>query len=620
MYIIDVVPIAKGVPFPFLSYFSQEPVPYGQLVTITIKGRGYHGVAVVSAPLSSRKSAVKSASFMTKGVSGVHTGAIPPALLRACEETSNWFITPLHDVLDAVLPEAWLSVLEQQERKYEDILKSENVSEGYFGPFTSRIRKLETRIETMFESKQSVVIVCPTTHGCDRIAKALEQYEPIVLHSAVSKKNYEGRAKLLNEKNDTPRLLIITPRQLGMTPNDTGLFIIEDESHPAWREHVTSPHIDFRMIVSKFASGMNVNLLHTGWVPSMDAMRIFADRPEQIAIEELSNLPAKAVTIETPLVKLDVLTDEAKPLMKETLDQGRILIIAARKGFAPITICLDCDTPITCPTCGSAMSLIGNEPSRAYVCRHCRTNSIVSDQCATCGGWKLVPRGYGIERITELLQKTYGTEKVATLSNEEKLTRVGKKIISDWQDGTVPILVATPGLIDMADTLLPNVTVVASLESLRSGFSFRQNETLSRSLALLSEFTNSKILAFHAQPSRLLDLITTGNASDFASQEWQERTLLGLPPATVAWNLTGSSYLPYDKTAIARAVAEMFPEMPPKITLVGKSRQDSHSNAFTLSLTFSQDSWSSASQKYLNPPLVPDVTWHESRVQPETLI
>lgn len=618
MYIVDVSPISRGIPFTVLSYYAKERLQVGRLVTITVRNRNTFGVVIGCDPVSARKGMLKTARFETKPIKTIHTASLSPALVSAVLETTMWYRAELPDVLDAILPNDWLKTVSAQEN-LEDVSKSTEMSQiGFFGSMEGQEERIRVEIAAAISTRMPIAIICPTTHQCERWATLLDDHNPIVISSAVSEKKRIARMGDLCQRSNTLHILITTPNNLGMVSYVADKMIVIDESHPTYRDHPNGP-FDFRMIIRKYAELGNIPLLWTGFAPSSDLIRELGDKGLSYTKVLDAKEAQKRIHLDS-LTERESISTESKSFLRAIEKKGRVLVIAARKGFSSITVCQDCETVVTCPTCGTGLTLMNAkaEPgTRVFSCRHCRTRVAAIDQCASCNSWKLVPRGYGIERMAEIIEKTLGAGTVAAITNEEKLTRAGKALIKQWQEGSVLVLVTTPGLLDMADTLEPVTTIIASVQSLRAGPSLRQNENLARLFSVAESYTTGAVHYFHLSPCRLQEYLTDGNGESFAASEFRERKLLGLPPETVAWQLVGVSHELPSKTDIARSIGHLFPDGSPKITLANKPVRGAFQ--ITVTVTISHETWSKRIKKDFVNPAIPGITWQSARVQPEAL-
>ncbi|KKQ35496.1 MAG: hypothetical protein US50_C0013G0010 [Candidatus Nomurabacteria bacterium GW2011_GWB1_37_5] len=68
MRILEVIPIAKGLPFESLSYFSLRDVPIGTIVTVSIRKKIVDALVISSEDISASKGSIKASDFKLKKI------------------------------------------------------------------------------------------------------------------------------------------------------------------------------------------------------------------------------------------------------------------------------------------------------------------------------------------------------------------------------------------------------------------------------------------------------------------------------------------------------------------------------------------------------------------------
>jgi hypothetical protein len=63
MYVIEVIPLVRGVQIESLTYFSSTGYSRGTIVEIPVRGKTVAGVVIEVSPVSSAKTALKAATF-----------------------------------------------------------------------------------------------------------------------------------------------------------------------------------------------------------------------------------------------------------------------------------------------------------------------------------------------------------------------------------------------------------------------------------------------------------------------------------------------------------------------------------------------------------------------------
>src|SRR3989338_11650632 len=109
MWIIGVLPIARGAPHRELSYFSATRIPEGSVVRMRVRGKIAPGLVVRAEPLSEEKQGVKRNSFALNKLSAKEAG-IPFSrlFLRTAFEAASYHAASTGAVIERLAPPAGL--------------------------------------------------------------------------------------------------------------------------------------------------------------------------------------------------------------------------------------------------------------------------------------------------------------------------------------------------------------------------------------------------------------------------------------------------------------------------------------------------------------------------------
>ncbi len=180
------------------------------------------------------------------------------------------------------------------------------------------------------------------------------------------------------------------------------LFLIDDESNPAWWSRV-SPSFSLRSFLAARAKASGAELLLGGRLPSS---RIFHSLgPQDPGLPEANFRFVKIFDAPKALVQgVKSPLPLSKPLMEATLaqvNQGRpVLWVLDRRGFTDELRCGDCGALIHCSRCGGSMRL----EMQTLHCRSCGHRSKVPLECPVCGGLVLEGRQPGLEALVPMVK------------------------------------------------------------------------------------------------------------------------------------------------------------------------------------------------------------------------
>ena len=105
MYVVEVIPLKKGLQLESLTYFSSQPYEFGMVVTIPLRSKEAQAVVVSSVEASSAKTALRAATFsLRKLPPQTQTSSIAPGLIKTAEALQKEYPFQLGTILFSLLP------------------------------------------------------------------------------------------------------------------------------------------------------------------------------------------------------------------------------------------------------------------------------------------------------------------------------------------------------------------------------------------------------------------------------------------------------------------------------------------------------------------------------------
>ena len=141
------------------------------------------------------------------------------------------------------------------------------------------------------------------------------------------------------------------------------------------------------------------------------------------------------------------------------------ILFLNRRGFATNFLCNECGHVVECSHCSIPMTL--HKTDWTLKCHLCGHFFKVPKQCPKCGKKDVLGKGFGTQRIEEVVQKILPSAKVVridadTMSKKHLL----RTILKDFRRGKIDILVGTQMIAKGLD--FPNVTLVGLVDADRS--------------------------------------------------------------------------------------------------------------------------------------------------------
>ena len=420
MYVIEVIPMRRAVHVESLSYFSSTSYTPGTILTIPLRNKETCGVVVASKAVSGAKTALRAATFSLKKLPVQEQ---PPTLSEA-------FMKTVHALADfyACQPGALLHTLLPTEIR-EGKIPLPHTSHGalpetapdpevFFGTLEERYRTYRSLVRETLAHSESVLFVAPSiaeaAYAAEKLGVGIED-RVIMLTSALGIRALRKTYEQLNDFSKT-KLVITTPTHSLLERHDIAAVILEGEHSTNYKTR-TRPYIDYRTVLKTHArhSGRRI-IFGDSLIRSEE--EFFRREGIYETYEEAPKLLDLSGTLS--VIKMNDKPDPSVPFqlfsprVLEAIDtthqeRGLSFLFAARRGLAPVVVCIDCGHIFRSPESGAPYSLIrlnrkGKE-ERWFICGVSGQRQRAADTCSECGGWRLRERGIGIQYIHDEFTK-----------------------------------------------------------------------------------------------------------------------------------------------------------------------------------------------------------------------
>lgn len=544
MYVVSVLPIARGIFRERLSYFSAEKLERGTVVFIPIRGRGIRALVLESDLVSTKKTDIRQASFGLKKITAreEHTLCTPlfiKTVLRIAQETVSLPGQVLASLIPKIILESSLKTSAENKKRKEkgdranvEVIQAED--EERFATYRSVVRE-------SFARGESVFIILPSALDAellrDSLLRGIKEYI-FVFHGKEKKSLFwDNWQRAVHEPH--PVVVLGTSQILSLFRNDVGTIILDRESSPNYHTR-SRPYLDIRTVALVYAEELQARLifgdlaLRTETVyerernhyQSLGAVkyRLLADN--EMEVVDMRSYNKKELGFRA-------ISEKLESEIKETIHRGeRVALFSLRRGFAPHTVCDDCGNALTCTQCNSSLTLTKDKNKEAaFTCRLCNQIFDAETTCFSCGSWKLTALGVGIERAAK---------EVAALFPEAPLFRLDSDSASSQKEALriVSTFLKTPGAILLGTEMLffylrqkVTLTAVITADALLAMPNFRADERLFSILLRLRLLAKEKIFIQTRLPqSPLFEYLRFGDLLSFYREELTNRKRYHLPP------------------------------------------------------------------------------------------
>jgi primosomal protein N' len=537
MYVLSVIPLSRTAPPLPLSYRSATQCVPGALVSIPLRKRMIRGLVVECIPVREAKYILKTASFTLAKSIDTKQGKLPNAFLAAAEETALYHACTAGSVLAAlmvpVLPESLAEVHTESVGKKR--IDAEISIERCEAPLVERRAEYEKLCR-----EGTTVFVVPTQAEAEEWAKWFSAYKPLVLTGKLTR---ERREAALTRASTFEGLIITTPSFSWVPTYSLSRIIIERASAGTY-SLPKRPYLDLRYALAALARSRGVPLMYGDYPLPLE----YRENPES-PLPPLSEGSTTIIDVRVPKKGLEknsvseevvrsswrAIPETLRKAIRDTLAaEGRVAVLAIRKGYAPSVVCGDCGTALT-DAHGQALTLATQNGVRVFRSTSGGVVESVESFCKVCGSWNLKPIGIGIELVEEELRAAFPKVPLISLTEENRKNTSLKNIRAEIElPGT--LILGTESMLPLISPFAPvELGIIASADSLLALPFWRSRERFVRVGRMFAERAHSLLIATRRPDDPAF-------TEAFWHEENQLRSLLSYPPygTLIVFHIEGS--------------------------------------------------------------------------------
>ena len=439
----------------------------------------------------------------------VHTVTLSPVQTEAARQIREAFgrrkTVLLHGVTGSGKTEIYLDLARDTVARGKSVL--------YLVPEIALSRQLEDRIRS----------VCPDVS---------------VFHS---QETFLQRRQVAITVRDTDSYLVLGTRSALFLPHhNLGLIIVDEEHDTSYKQEAPAPRYNARECAIMLGLIQGADVVLGSATPSLESLYnaetgrfVKVDLKERFHRGEEAQI--RLVDTVAERRKRGMTGSFSRKLIHEiqaALDAGgQVLVLRARRSYAPAVQCTECGQIPKCPHCHVPLSL-HRGPDR-LVCHYCGHTEPYTGRCPACGN-ELQPLGAGTQKVEEELTALFPDRRIARLDGDTPDAEE-TRIIRDFADGAIDILVGTQIITKGFDFDRLSLVAVLQADSLMGLQDFRADE---RAYQLLEQFrgrsgrrgTPGRIVIQTREPEHPVYARLLGGAPD--TDLLEERRLFGYPPYT----------------------------------------------------------------------------------------
>lgn len=418
MYILSIIPIARGIPFNTLSYYNTDALSMGTLVEIPFGKQTITGLVHDCTSLIEAKTSIKQATFSLKRIKKViGVSRYSAALVEGLREASAKTLTPIGSLAGVVINELFIDLVAEPEGTslQEVEIKPSLLS---YGSHADRIDMYKRIVRSAFAQKKSVVLVAPSIRAVEYWFTTLQKgivSHSVLIHSKRTKRDQKSALSAI-KSSDRPLLICTTAQSAVIPREDIATMILEDEASPLYKLH-DRYGADMRIVLACIAKASGIQMVYGDTLPRFETL-------EKAGGSHVprSFTPEKLVVVPTEQYRTILPTETIELIRYCQKNKKSVFIYTNRKGIAPVSRCADCGTSVDCPTCGLPIvlryKLVSGERERLFICTHCGDTLPPTHVCSYCASWNITPVSIGTESVRDAVVDIVGEDYVITVDDD----------------------------------------------------------------------------------------------------------------------------------------------------------------------------------------------------------
>ncbi|MGN0216589.1 MAG: primosomal protein N' [Prevotella sp.] len=252
--------------------------------------------------------------------------------------------------------------------------------------------------------------------------------------------------------SDQPYDVILGARSAVFLPfKRLGLVIVDEEHESSYKQQDPAPRYHARSVAIVMAQAVGAKTLLGTATPSIETYhnaltgkfglvtitrRFKGVELPQIEIVDIKDLRHRKM-MRGPL------SPQLTAAVREAVAAGQqAILFQNRRGFAQMLECPTCGWTPRCSNCD--VTLTYHKTTGQLVCHYCGFTCNVPSQCPACGERHLFSRGFGTEKIEDIIREELPEARVARMDLDSTRSKNAyERIINDFSAGRTNVLVGT---------------------------------------------------------------------------------------------------------------------------------------------------------------------------------
>jgi primosomal protein N' (replication factor Y) len=557
--------VAVNTPFnnSLLTYSSETDFNRGDLVWVPLGRRKEKGCILGIAPQSKENT-----KFEVKKIDSYYEldTALDSNYLKFLEWCSGYYHYPLGQHIFDILPKlmkkdhALKPVLGSGETFEYSLTNDQSIainkisnSLGGFSKYllhgvtgsgkTSVYIKL---LEKVAANGKNGLLLIPEINLTPGLLKTFEKHLSCKIfsyHSSVTNSQKYSLWKNLKDL-DEPYVIVAVRSGIFLPINNLGVVIVDEEHDGSYKQEDRCCY-NARDLAVKLSSQYKCPVVLGSATPSLETYEWAKNHKENYI--ELDGRPGNKTM---PIIKVkdkresnEPYDETIWPLSKESLDTikekvstgEKVLIFVNRLGFASYMQCRSCGHQFSCQNCSLSLKYFRNR--NVLRCSTCEYEEVVPLSCPSCGNLKILQKGFGTEKLEEVISKNIANAKPTRFDRENiKNFKQLQEVLNDFETGKFNVLIGTQMLSKGHNFKDVNYVLVLGVDSQLNFPDFRSAENAFQMITQISGRSGrfgkdgEVVIESYCSENKIFNWIKDYNLKDFYKDELVVRKNLSLPP------------------------------------------------------------------------------------------
>ena len=401
-------------------------------------------------------------------------------------------------------------------------------------------------IQNALEKHQQVLYILPEIALTVQITQRLQRIFGNQLGIYHSKYNDAERVEIWKKQlSDNPYKVILGVRSSVFLPfQNLGLIIIDEEHETSFKQQDPAPRYHARSVAVMLAKMYNAKTLLGTATPSMESyynacqgkygLVKLTTRFKDIALPKIEIIDVK--DLRRRKIMKGIFSQPLVDAVQQAIDEGKqAILFQNRRGFAPMLECKECGWVPKCQNCDVSLTIHKN--MNHLSCHYCGFTYLIPSSCPKCGCTELRSKGYGTEKIEELVNETFQGARISRMDLDTTRTKNAyERIINDFSQGRTNILIGTQMVTKGLDFDKVKVVGIIDADSILNYPDFRSYEYAFMMMGQVAGRAGRKgeqgrvILQTKNADMPIISQIANNNFKTFYNDTLEERMMFKYPP------------------------------------------------------------------------------------------